>query len=58
MNLTFYGHSCFLLETSKAKILFDPFISENELAKDIDIDSIECDYVFLSHGHWDHMADA
>ena len=58
MNLTYFGHSCFLLETSKAKILFDPFISENELAKEIDVDTIECDYVFVSHGHFDHVADA
>ncbi|MEQ9187907.1 MAG: metal-dependent hydrolase [Cryomorphaceae bacterium] len=58
MNITYFGHACFLLETSKAKILFDPFITPNELAKSIDIDSIECDYVFLSHGHEDHVADA
>ncbi len=58
MQLTYFGHSCFLLETDKAKILFDPFISPNELAKDIDVDAIECDYVFLSHGHEDHVADA
>jgi L-ascorbate metabolism protein UlaG (beta-lactamase superfamily) len=28
------------------------------LAKDIDINSIKADYIFLSHGHQDHMADA
>jgi len=58
MNITYFGHACFLLETSKAKILFDPFIAPNELAKGIDVDSIECDYVLLSHGHEDHIADA
>ena len=39
-------------------MLFDPFISENPLAKDIDISSIEADYIFLSHAHHDHTADA
>ncbi|NQV52764.1 MAG: metal-dependent hydrolase [Flavobacteriales bacterium] len=58
MNITYFGHACFLLETSKAKILFDPFISPNELAKEIDVEAIECDYVLLSHGHEDHIADA
>jgi L-ascorbate metabolism protein UlaG (beta-lactamase superfamily) len=58
MQLTYFGHSCFLLETDKAKILFDPFITPNPLAKDIDIESIACDYVFISHGHEDHVADA
>jgi L-ascorbate metabolism protein UlaG (beta-lactamase superfamily) len=57
MKLTFYGHSCFLLETSKAKILFDPFISGNELAQHIDISKIEANYIAQSHGHSDHIAD-
>jgi L-ascorbate metabolism protein UlaG (beta-lactamase superfamily) len=38
-------------------ILFDPFITPNELAKHIDVDSIEADYIFISHGHGDHVAD-
>lgn len=58
MQLTYFGHSCFLLVTDKAKILFDPFITPNELAKDVDVTAIDCDYVFLSHGHEDHVADA
>lgn len=57
MNLTFLGHSCFLLETSNAKILFDPFISGNELAKHIDIAKIDADFIVQSHGHSDHIAD-
>jgi L-ascorbate metabolism protein UlaG (beta-lactamase superfamily) len=58
MQVTYYGHSCFLVEASGKKLLFDPFISPNELAKQIDINSIEADYILLSHGHADHVADA
>ena len=58
MKLTYYGHSCFQVELKGKKILFDPFISFNELAKDIDINKIEADYIFLSHGHADHIIDA
>lgn len=58
MKLTFYGHACFAVEINGKKILFDPFISPNELAKDIDIEKIEADYIFISHGHEDHVADA
>lgn len=59
MKFTYYGHSCFLIETNGKKILFDPFISPNELAKDkVDISHIECDYIAISHGHFDHIADA
>lgn len=57
-NLTFYGHSCFSVEIAGAKILFDPFISPNPLAQGIDIEAIEADYVLISHGHEDHVADA
>lgn len=57
MQLTYYGHSCFQVTIDGKKILFDPFITYNELAKAISVDSIEADYIFLSHGHADHIAD-
>jgi len=57
MKFTFYGHACFAIETGGKKLLFDPFISGNELAKDIDIKSIEADYILVSHGHGDHVGD-
>ncbi|QES87221.1 metal-dependent hydrolase [Rhizosphaericola mali] len=57
MKFTYYGQSGFLVEIKGKKILFDPFISANPLAKDIDINKIEADYIFLSHGHGDHILD-
>jgi L-ascorbate metabolism protein UlaG (beta-lactamase superfamily) len=57
MQITYYGHSCFLVETNGKKLLFDPFISFNELAKHIDVNSIEVDYILQTHGHSDHIAD-
>ena len=57
MQITYYGHSCFLIEIDGKNILFDPFITPNELAARIDINSIRADYILLSHGHQDHMAD-
>ena len=47
MKLTNYGHSCFEVEVKGKKILFDPFITHNELAKDIDVNSILTDYILL-----------
>jgi L-ascorbate metabolism protein UlaG (beta-lactamase superfamily) len=71
MNLTYLGHACFLLETSKARILFDPFINPNSIVQEtrksslnkefvgkLDSEKIECNYVLVSHGHEDHIADA
>lgn len=71
MKLTYLGHSTFLVETKGKKILFDPYISPNELVdkarkntsdetvlNNLDADKIEADYILLTHGHGDHVADA
>ena len=58
MKLIYYGQSCFGLEVAGKHLLFDPFITKNPLAKDVKVDEIPCDYMFLSHGHFDHVADA
>lgn len=58
MKLTFYGHSAFAVEIGGRTLLFDPFITSNELAKDIDINQLRADYILVSHGHADHVADA
>ncbi|EMR01915.1 metal-dependent hydrolase [Cesiribacter andamanensis] len=57
MQITYWGHSCFLIENGGIKLLFDPFITPNDLAKNIDVDAIRADYILLTHGHQDHVAD-
>jgi len=49
--------SCVEFDFYGTKILPDPFISHNELAWDIDPVSLMPAYIFLSHGHFDHVAD-
>jgi len=58
MKITYFGHSCFGVEINGKHLLFDPFITPNPLAKDIHSDSIKADYILISHGHEDHIADA
>jgi L-ascorbate metabolism protein UlaG (beta-lactamase superfamily) len=58
MKITYYGHACFAVKTGGATLLFDPFITPNELAKSIDVDAIAADFILLSHGHFDHVTDA
>lgn len=58
MKITYYGQSCFLFEIGDNRVLFDPFISPNGLASSINVDDIKADYIFLSHGHQDHVHDA
>lgn len=59
MKVTYYGHSCFGMEVNGKKLLFDPFITPNELAKGkVNADEIQADFILVSHGHEDHVADA
>lgn len=57
MKFTYYGHACFSIEAGGKVLLFDPFISPNPLAKSIDIGKIAADFILVSHGHGDHVAD-
>jgi L-ascorbate metabolism protein UlaG (beta-lactamase superfamily) len=57
MQFTYYGHACFSVEVNGKKLLFDPFITPNELAASVDVNAIEADYILVSHGHADHIAD-
>jgi len=57
MLITYHGHACFSLEQNNLTLLFDPFLSDNPLAK-ISAQDIKTDYILVSHGHSDHCADA
>jgi L-ascorbate metabolism protein UlaG (beta-lactamase superfamily) len=57
MKLTYYGHACFSVEATGKTLLFDPFITPNPLAKEIDARKIPADFILVSHGHNDHNDD-
>jgi len=57
MKTTYYGQASFSIDTGGKRLLFDPFISPNPMAKAIDINGLKPDYILISHGHGDHMAD-
>ena len=57
MKFTYYGHACFGIEVAGKKLLFDPFITGNPLAKEVDVKKIAADFILVSHGHGDHVAD-
>ena len=57
MKITYLGHSCFLVETSTARLIIDPFLTGNPSAAARASD-IRCDYILISHGHCDHTGDA
>jgi len=57
VKYTYYGHSCFLLDDGKYKVLCDPFLTGNPKAA-IKADEVECDYILITHAHGDHLGDA
>lgn len=58
MKVQYLSHSSFVVETKKQQILIDPFFTGNPLAGSIDVESINPDWILISHGHGDHLADA
>ncbi len=60
MQFTYYGHACFSVVAQGKKLLFDPFITANPLAKNVDMEDVirGTDYILITHGHFDHIADA
>lgn len=59
MKLTWYGHSCFGIETADAKIIIDPFLSGNpSWNKPWESAAEGVTHVLLTHGHSDHVGDA
>ena len=56
-KLTWMGHATWLIETNEHKILLDPFLTDNPKAS-AKAEDLEVDYILISHGHFDHVADA
>ena len=57
MKITFYGHACLGIQIDDINILVDPFITGNEKAANIDINTLEADYIMVTHAHQDHILD-
>jgi len=57
METTFYGHASVEIKTERSTLLIDPFISPNPQASHIDVSTLKPDYILVSHGHADHIAD-
>jgi L-ascorbate metabolism protein UlaG (beta-lactamase superfamily) len=57
MKITYLGHAALSVEIGETTIIVDPFISPNELAKDIDVNELKADYILITHAHQDHIVD-
>jgi L-ascorbate metabolism protein UlaG (beta-lactamase superfamily) len=57
-KLTWHGHATCSLETDDGThLVIDPFFADNPACQ-VSVDEVEADYILVSHGHHDHIADA
>lgn len=62
MRITWFGHSCFRIETGSAVLLIDPFLKHNPTFQASMVSwqaaTAGVTHVALTHGHDDHLGDA
>ncbi len=54
---TWYGHGTQGLEVGGRRLLVDPYLTDNPAAS-IGAAEVKADFILVSHGHGDHIADA
>jgi len=54
MKLTYFGHACFMLETDRGSIVFDPY--PRGRLPGCELPELFADELICSHAHWDHCA--
>ena len=57
-TLTAHGHATFTLDTGEYKLVIDPFFAPNNPVATSTVAEVQADFILITHGHGDHIADA
>ena len=57
IELTWFGHGTWQISLPEHTILLDPFFDVNP-SSPIKAAEVDADFILISHGHFDHIADA
>lgn len=57
IKLTWYGHAAWNVDINGTQVLIDPFLEGNPVAA-VTPETVQADYVVVTHGHGDHIGDA
>jgi len=57
VKVRFLGHAAFYLESEGLRGLIDPFLTGNPAAKASPEEFMDVNYIFVTHGHGDHIGD-
>ena len=57
IELTWFGHGTWQISLPEHTILLDPFFDDNP-SSPIKAAEADADFILISHGHFDHIADA
>ncbi|MEZ6113950.1 MAG: metal-dependent hydrolase [Pirellulaceae bacterium] len=57
IEVRWYEHGTWGITAGEHRIVLDPFFNDNPKSP-IKAEQVEADYILVSHGHFDHVADA
>lgn len=57
VQVTWHGHATFSIQVNETNLLIDPFLKGNNPVAKTAAEDVNPDYILITHGHNDHVAD-
>lgn len=57
LKINYQGHSCFILDDGRRRVVIDPFFNNNPFAT-MKSEEVKVDAILVTHCHFDHLGDA